>query len=107
MKNYLFILILILSCSCSMEKMMTRRMSKMNEVDKKNMISKMMSCFDSTSCSDMMDIFFSDSSKEFEIKTMALQMMPKCYYNILLNLDETDQIEFSSSYSHEIILNLS
>lgn len=104
MKFIVFSITLILACSCSMQKMMSKRMTKMNNEDKKLMMSKMMSCFDSTSCTDMMAIFFSNTSNNFRIQSRALQMMPNCYENILVNLDEEEQLNFSIRYTEKIIL---
>lgn len=103
----MFSIILLLMSGCSlMRNMMMKRMEKMSDEEKMEMISKMMSKGDSSTCNEMMEkmsgMFMDDS---LSMADMASRMMPVCVENILLTLDNDSKAQFLTDLTKKIIVN--
>ncbi len=89
-----------------MRNMMMKRMEKMSDEEKMEMMARMMSKGDSSSCDKMMGkmsgMFMDDSLSKAE---MASRMMPVCVENILLTLDDDSKAQFLADLIKEIIVN--
>ncbi len=99
--------ILMLMTGCSlMRNMMMNRMEKMSDEEKMEMMARMMSRGDSSSCNEMMEkmsgMFMDDSFSKAEL---ASRMMPVCVENILLTLDDDSKAQFLADLIKEIIVN--
>ncbi len=99
--------ILLLMTGCSlMRNMMMKRMEKMSDEEKMEMMARMMSRGDSSSCNEMMEkmsgMFMDDSLSKAEL---ASRMMPVCVENILLTLDDDSKAQFLADLIKEIIVN--
>jgi len=95
-KILMFLIILLLMPGCSlMKNMMMKRMEKMSDEERMEMMSEMMSKEDSSSCSEMMEkmsgMFLDDSLSKAD---MASEMMPVCVENILMTVDDGSKAEF-------------
>ena len=89
-----------------MKNMMMKRMEKMSDEERMEMMSKMMSRGDSSSCSEMMEkmsgLYFDDSLSKAD---MASEMMPVCVENVLLTIDDDMKAKFLVDITKKIIVN--
>ena len=103
----IFSIVLLLMTGCSiMKNMMMKRMEKMSDEERMEMMSKMMSRGDSSSCSDMMEKMsgkFMDDT--LSMAAMACKMMPLCVENIMLTLDDSMKAQFLIDITRNIIVN--
>ena len=103
----LILIILLLMPGCSlMHNMMIRRMEKMPDEKRMEMMARMMNTTDSSSCDEMMQkmsgIFLDDSLTKAD---MASRMMPVCMENILMTIDNENKARFLIDITRKIIVN--
>ena len=87
-----------------MQKMMMKRMEKMSDTEKKEMMIKMMSTKGGSPCTDMMEkesgTVLNDSLSMVE---KARVMLPLCFANILFTVDDEMKRQYLTDMTYKVI----